>query len=110
MAANVIDNSNDRALLRHAALCFEVGSSLGFIAAAVNGFGLDTFFGLSRSAHYLLALICIAASFVILWCSSDGPNRWRPFVLPDAGCEFIFGCAATVIILGGLAACEFKYL
>ena len=110
MVRAAADRSSDRALLQHAALCFEVASGLGFIAAAINGFGLDAFFGLPRTAHYPLAIICVAACFLILWCAPDGPDRWRPFVLADEAREFIFGAAATVILLAGLAACEFKYL
>ncbi len=110
MAQAFVEPSSDRALLQHVALCFEVASGLGFIAAAINGFELDAFVGLSRTAHYPLAILCIAACFLILWCAPDGPERWRPFVLPDEAREFIFGCAALVILLGGLAAFQFKYL
>ena len=110
MAQAAADLSSDRALLRHAALCFEVASGLGFIAAAINGFELDAFIGLSRTAHYPLAIICVAACFLILWCAPDGPHRWRPFILREDAREFIFGSAATIIVLGGVAACQFKYL
>lgn len=104
MAALAIDRSEVRPLLNHIGLCFTVASGLGFIAAGLAGFDLNAFVTLSRIGQGIIAVCCIASCFAILWCSPDGPDRWRPFIVSSRAAETIFGLAATVIALGGIAA------
>jgi hypothetical protein len=108
MAIAAADISDDRALLRHAALCFTVASGLGFIAGALAGIEVGVFVTLSKMTNYALAGACILLSFCILWCAPNGPPRWRPFILNEGAAEFIFGCSATVIVVGGLTALEYR--
>ena len=110
MFATTDDRSEVRALLEHAALCLALGSALGFISGGFAALELDAFVALSKIVHYSIALVCIAASFAILWCAPDGPQRWRPFVVPRKAAEFIFGSAAFVIVLGGAAALTAEWL
>lgn len=104
MSAFAIDRSEVRPLLNHVALCLTVASGLGFIAGGLAGLDLNPFVALSRLAQGAIAAICIASCFTILWCSPDGPDRWRPFIVSPRVAEAIFGGAATVIALGGISA------
>jgi len=104
MTVLAIDRSEVRPLLHHTALCLTVAGGLGFIAAGLAGFDLKAFMALSDLAQAAIALVCVTACFAIFWCSSDGPDRWRPFVISRRVTEGIFGSAATVIFLGGMAA------
>ncbi len=104
MTALAFDRSEVRPLLNHVALCLTVASSLGFIAAGLAGLDLNAFVTLSRIGQAVIAISCIASCFAILWCSPDGPDRWRPFIVSSWAAETIFGLAATVIALGGIAA------
>jgi hypothetical protein len=92
------------ALLIHAAVCVTLAAALGFIAAGLIGLDLKGFVALSKIAHTALALICITACFAIVWCSPEGPDRWRPFIVSREAGESIFGGAASLIVLGGIAA------
>ena len=104
MSALAIDRSEVRPLLNHVGLCLTVASGLGFIAAGFAGLDLNSFVALSQFGQAAIAVICIAACFAILWCSPDGPDRWRPFIVSSRAAEAIFGLAATIIALGGMAA------
>lgn len=104
MTALVTDRLEVRALLGHAALCFTLASGLGFIVAGLAGLDLKTFVTMSAMVQDLLGLVCVCASFIILWCSPDGPSRWRPFIVSTETAEVIFGAAATVIVFGGIVA------
>ena len=99
-----IDRSEVRSPLSHVALCFTVAGGLGFIAAGLTGLELNAFMAFSNLGEGVLAFVCLTACFAIFWCSSDGPDRWRPFILSRRASECIFGSAAATIALGGLAA------
>lgn len=93
-----------RSLLNHTALCFAVASGLGFIGGGLAGLDMKPFVSLSTIANYAIAVICIVLSFSLLWCSADGPARWRPFVISRELVESLFGAAASMIVLGGVVA------
>lgn len=104
MSAFAIDRSEVRPLLNHIGLCLTVAAGLGFIAGGLTGLDLYPFVTLSWLAHGAIAVVCIASCFAILWCSPEGPDRWRPFIVSPRVAEAIFGGAGAVIALGGLAA------
>jgi hypothetical protein len=104
MTVFAFDRSEVRSLLHHTALCLTVAGGLGFVAAGFAGLDLSAFVALSRLGQGAIAVICIATCFAILWCSPDGPDRWRPFILSSRITEGLFGSAATIIALGGIAA------
>jgi hypothetical protein len=104
MTALAINRFETPALLNHTALCVTLAGGLGFIAAGLIGLDAKGFVALSKTAHAALALVCITACFAIVWCSADGPDRWRPFIVSREAAERIFGGAAGLIVLGGIAA------
>jgi hypothetical protein len=104
MAVLAIDRSEVRPLLNHVALCLTVGGSLGLVAAVFAGLDLYAFMAFSCLVQGIITVACIASSFAIFWCSPDGPDRWRPFIVSHRVTEAIFGTAATIIVLGGMAA------
>jgi hypothetical protein len=104
MSVLPVDRSEVRPLLSHVGLCLTVASGLGFVAGGLAGLDLKAFVTLSRVAQGAIAVICIASCFAIFWCAPDGPDRWRPFIVSSKAAEVIFGLAATVIALGGIAA------
>jgi hypothetical protein len=87
-----------------------MAAALGFIAAGLIGLDLNGFVALSKAAHAALAFICMAASFAIVWCSPDGPDRLRPFIVSRGAADCIFGGAASLIALGGIAAASALYV
>ena len=91
-----------RALLSHTALCFVVAGALGFLGGGVAG--LMHFVHLSTITRYAMVLVCTMTSFMIFWCSPNGPSRWRPFIVSSELAESLFGGAAGVIVFGGIAA------
>jgi hypothetical protein len=99
-----------RALLNHTALCFALASGLGVVGGGLAGLDIKAFVALSTIAGYAIALICIVLSFSVLWCSADGPPRWRPFVISRELAESLFGGAASFIVLGGLVALIAQWL
>lgn len=99
-----MDRSEVRPLLNHTALCLSVAGGLGFVAAGLAGLDLIAFGALSQLGQDAIAVVCIVTCFAILWCSPDGPDRWRPFIVSSRVTESIFGGAATIIALGGMAA------
>ncbi|HZK90682.1 MAG TPA: hypothetical protein VFC56_11090 [Stellaceae bacterium] len=102
--SDTYQDSELRALLSHTALCFALASGLGFIGGGLAGLDIKPFVALSAIANYGIAFICIALSFAILWCSAEGPPRWRPFVISRELAESLFGGAASFIVLGGVVA------
>lgn len=110
MTALAIDRSEVRPLLNHVGLSLTVASGLGFIAGGLAGLDLGAFVALSRFAQGAIAVICITSCFAILWCAPDGPDRWRPFIVSRRAAEAIFGLAATIIALGGVAAIVVAWL
>jgi uncharacterized membrane protein len=102
--SDTYQDSELRALLNHTALCFALASGLGFIGGGLAGLDIKAFVALSAIANYAIAVICITLSFTILWCSADGPPRWRPFVISRELAESLFGGAASFILLGGVVA------
>jgi hypothetical protein len=104
MTVLAINRVEARTLLSHTALCITLAGGLGFIAAGLAGLDLEGFVTLTKIAHYAIALVCILACFAILWCSADGPDRWRPFIISPEAAESIFGAAAVIILLGGILA------
>jgi len=104
MSVLAVDRSEMRPLLNHVALCLTVASGLGFVAGGLAGLDINVFVALSWLAQGAIAVICIASCFAILWCSPDGPDRWRPFIVSSRVAEAIFGGAATIIALGGVSA------
>lgn len=102
--SDTYQESELRSLLNHTALCFAVASGLGFIGGGLAGLDMKPFVSLSTIANYAIAFICIVLSFTVLWCSADGPPRWRPFVISRGFAESLFGAAASVIVLGGAVA------
>jgi hypothetical protein len=99
MTILAIDEFEARALLKHTALCVTLAGALGLIAAGLTG--VDP---LSKIVHAAVAFVCMAGCFAILWCTADGPDRWRPFIISHETAEGIFGGAAGVIVLEGIAA------
>jgi hypothetical protein len=91
-------------LLSHTALCVTLAGALGFIAAGLIGLDLKGFAMLSIIANVVMAFVCLTACFALVWCSPEGPDRWRPFIISREAAESIFGGAATFIVLGGIAA------
>jgi hypothetical protein len=110
MTVLAINRFEARTLLSHTALCITLAGGLGFIAAGLAGLDLKGFVILSKIAHFAIAFACISACFAILWCSADGPDRWRPFIISPEAAEAIFGAAAVVILLGGIVATTAFYL
>jgi hypothetical protein len=98
-----VDNqAEQRALLNHTALCFVVAGALGFLGGGLAG--LTHFVDLSTIARYAMVSVCIMTSFLIFWCSPNGPRRWRPLIISSELAESLFGGAAGVIVFGGVAA------
>ena len=93
---------DNRAVLRHTALCFAVAGALGFLGGGLAG--MTHFTDLPIIARYAMVLLCMSTCFAIFWCTPDGPERWRPFVISREAAEGVFGGAAGVIVFGGLAA------
>jgi hypothetical protein len=91
-------------LLSHTALCLTLAGALGFITAGIIGLDLEGFAVLSIIANVVMAFVCLTACFAIVWCSPEGPDRWRPFIISREAGESIFGGAASLIVLGGVAA------
>ena len=96
-------------LLSHTALCLTLASALGLITAALIGLDLEGFAVLSIIANVVMAFVCLTACFAIVWCSPEGPDRWRPFIISRQAGEGIFGGAASLIVLGGAAAAMVFY-
>ena len=109
MTVPVIDPSEPPTLLSHTALCLVLASALGFITAAVIGLNLEGFAVLSMIAEFALCLVCLTACFALVWCSPNGPERWRPFIVSRKAGEGIFGGAASLIVLGGAVAAMVFY-
>ena len=104
----VDDSVEQRALLGHVALCFVVAGALGFLG---GGFaGAVHFAHPSTVIRYLMVSVCVTTSFVIFWCSPNGPSRWRPFIISSKLAERIFSGAAGVILFGGGAMLLAKWL
>jgi hypothetical protein len=104
----VDDSVEQRALLGHVALCFVVAGALGFLG---GGFaGAVHFAHPSTVIRNLMVSVCVTTSFVIFWCSPNGPSRWRPFIISSKLAESLFGGAAGVIVLGGAAAMLTEYI
>jgi hypothetical protein len=102
----ILDQSfTTRTLLSCTALCVTLAGGLGLIASGLTGVH-----PLSKIAHAAIAVICMAGCFAINWCSADGPERWRPFIISPEAAEGIFGGAASVIVLEGIAAATGLYL
>jgi hypothetical protein len=110
MTIPAINRLEARTLLSHTALCITLAGGLGFIAAGLASLDLQGFVTLSKIAHFAIAIVCISACFAILWCSADGPDRWRPVVVSPEAAESIFGAAAIIILLGGIVAVTAFYL
>jgi hypothetical protein len=92
-------------LLSHTALCVTLAGALGFIAVGLlMGLDFKGFAMLSIIANVVMAFVCLTACFALVWCSPEGPDRWRPFIISREAAESIFGGAATFIVLGGIAA------
>jgi hypothetical protein len=91
-----------RALLGHVALCFVVAGALGFLGGGLAG--LMHFADPSAAARYAMMSVCIATSFMIFWCSPNGPSRWRPFTISSKLAEGLFGGAAGIIVFSSVAA------
>ncbi len=98
----VDSRAEQRALLGRTALCFVMAGAVGFIGGGLAG--LTHFVDLSAIARHAMVAVCIATSFTIFWCSPNGPNRWRPFIISSEIAENLFGGAAGVIVIGGIAA------
>jgi hypothetical protein len=109
MTVPVIDPSEPPSLLSHTALCLTLASALGFIAAVVIGLDLGGFALLSMIADVALCLVCLAGCFALVWCSPNGPDRWRPFIISRKAGEGVFGGAASLIVLGGAVAAMVFY-
>ena len=98
-----VDNqAEQRALLGRAALCFVMAGALGFLGGGLAG--VMHFVDLSTIARYAMVSVCIMTSFIIFWCSPNGPRRWRPLIISSELAESLFGGAAGVIVFGGAAA------
>jgi hypothetical protein len=91
-----------RALLGHVALCFVVAGALGFLGGGLAG--LMHFAHPSTVARYAGVALCSIVSFAIFWCSPNGPERWRPFIISNKLAESVFGSAAGIIVFSGIAA------
>jgi hypothetical protein len=100
--------AEQRVLLGRTALCFVMAGALGFLGGGLAG--LMHFVDLSTIARYAMVSLCIATSFVIFWCSPNGPSRWRPFIISSELAESLFGGAAGVIVFGGVAALIAEHL
>jgi hypothetical protein len=109
MTVPVIDPSEPPTLLSHTALCLTLASALGLITAALIGLDLEGFALLSMIANVVMAVVCLMACFALVWCSPNGPDRWRPFIISRQAGEGIFGGAASLIVLGGAAAAMVFY-
>ena len=109
MTVPVIDPSEPPSLLSHTALCLTLASALGLITAALIGLDLEGFALLSMIANVVMAVVCLMACFALVWCSPNGPDRWRPFIVSRKAGEGIFGGAASLIVLGGAVAAMVFY-
>jgi len=109
MTVPVIDPSEPPTLLSYTALCLTLASALGLITAALIGLDLEGFALLSMIANVVMAVVCLMACFALVWCSPNGPDRWRPFIISRQAGEGIFGGAASLIVLGGAAAAMVFY-
>ena len=109
MTVPVIDPSEPPSLLSHTALCLTLASALGFITAGLISLDLEGFAVLSTIANVALCLVCLTTCFALVWCSPDGPDRWRPFIISRKAGDGIFGGSASLIVLGGVAAAMVFY-
>ncbi|MBV8778504.1 MAG: hypothetical protein JO258_15005 [Alphaproteobacteria bacterium] len=60
-----------------------IAMALGFIGAAFAGLELRSFLDASPHVNFGLVVVFTAVVFAAVWCSQDGPPRWRPIVLSD---------------------------
>ena len=109
MTVPVIDPSEPPSLLSHTALCLTLASALGFITAGLISLDLEGFALLSMIANVVMAVVCLMACFALVWCSPNGPDRWRPFIISRKAGDGIFGGSASLIVLGGVAAAMVFY-
>ena len=109
MTVPAINPSPTLTILSHTALCLTLAGALGFITVGIIGLDLEGFAVLSIIANVVMALVCLTTCFALVWCSPEGPDRWRPFTISRKAGEGIFGGAASLIILGGAAAAMVFY-
>ena len=110
MTVPAINPSTTPAILSHTALCLTLAGALGFIAVGLlMGLDFKGFAMLSIIANVVMAFVCLTACFAIVWCSPEGPDRWRPFIISRKDGEGILGGVASLIVLGGAAAAMVFY-
>jgi hypothetical protein len=91
-------------LLSFTTTVLAIALALGFIGGAFAGLVLMTFLSAPNSLHYGLVAVFAFIVFAAVWCSEDGPPRWRPIVIADDRLKNMSTTTVSVLIAFGAVA------
>jgi hypothetical protein len=95
---------SDGDLVRFTAMSLAIALALGFIGGAFAALGLTSVTSSPHSLHYGLVAMFAAVVFAAVWCSEDGPARWRPTQISDERLKNFSTTAVSVLVAAGAVA------